>query len=216
MTRVADCRDTVCRLAGANRLIALYLEHGETRKALSAARTAEVLTGELEEKHPERIRFQVNRGAIAFAQGDDRTAIAQYEAAWQAGVPEPEVVLSNWALALARTGDIQQAIDKLERSRSASDNPVILGNLATAYAMIRHPSAEAMFQRAIALAETRWGRSHPHTAQLVLSYSALLELQGQHRESKRLRVEADGHLEAYANRELLGLTVDAQRPARED
>lgn len=208
-----DCpeADVACRVACWNSMMTLHMEHGEIDPAIKAMQAAEKLPwSTLPEDHPERVNLEINRGAIAFTRGDKKLAARYYERASKFTTGSQATLYSNWALAVLAEGRIREGIELLERSRAMAEHPVVLGNLAIAYASVQSPLAQAMFERAIELSERLHTRAHPTTARLILNYGTYLENTGRKRDGRKLQDEGKTFLRGFVQSEQLGLTIRAR------
>jgi len=84
-----------------------------------------------------------------------------------------------------------------------------LNNLAGAYMTMRQPqSAAPLYERALAIAEVRFGLEHPLYNQILLNYSNCVKAIGDKSRARTIRARAERMLDAYSVRSGSGMTVD--------
>jgi hypothetical protein len=85
-----------------------------------------------------------------------------------------------------------------------------LVNLARVQAAAgRQDEADAIFRRAVAMAEQRLGMEHPAYGDVLMCYARFLLATGHKRESKLLEARVRGVRQEIARRDGAGLTFDA-------
>jgi tetratricopeptide (TPR) repeat protein len=138
------------------------------------------------------------------------------------GQPPPCVdcflfALSNLGTLRFHQGRLQEAADLEERSLAGFEaalglaHPLLLrplNNLARAYAALgRTRDAEAIFQQAISIAESRL-KTHPDYAAVLSNFAAFLRQSGRRTEAKAWERRSQAALQEYARDHGIGMTVD--------
>jgi tetratricopeptide (TPR) repeat protein len=190
-----------------NNLASLLWDTGKLTEAERVfIRSANIQIDIVGVNHPTAANLFYNLGAVHSTQKRWGEAEAAYRQALilfsqsPGNQPRAALTMINLALVYRRTGRNEEADPLFDRARSlwqrglssADATPILLLDLATAlWSGHQLTDAESVVKEALALAESRFGATHPRTAQALSLYAEILGRTHRKAQAKVMRRRAD-------------------------